>query len=61
MDSAAPLHPSTKETSNYAWLCCLLVEVGSLVLREIFDRIYPPGNLHTVLTDPRNHAKLQTP
>ena len=60
MASATPLHPSTKETSNYARLCCLLVEVGSHVLREIFDRIYPPGNLHTVLTDPRNHAKLQT-
>ena len=60
MASATPLHPSTKETSNYARLCRLLVEVGSHVLREIFDRIYPPGNLHTVLTDPRNHAKLQT-
>ena len=60
MDSAAPLHPSTKETSNYAQLCHLLVGVGSLVLREIFDRICPPGNLHTVLNDPKNHAKLQT-
>ena len=60
MASATPSHPTTKETSNYARLCRLLVEVGSHVLREIFDRIYPPGNLHTVLTDPRNHAKLQT-
>ena len=60
MASATPLHRTTKETSNYARLCCLLVEVGSHVLREIFDRIYPPGNLHTVLNDPKNHAKLQT-
>ena len=60
MASATPLHPTTKETSNYARLCRLLVEVGSHVLREIFDRIYPPGNLHTVLNDPKNHAKLQT-
>ena len=60
MDSAAPLHPSTKETSNYAQLCRLLVEVGSLVLRKIFDRICPPEKLHTVLNDPTNHAKLQT-
>ena len=60
MASATPSHPSTKETSNYAWLCCLLVDVGSCVLREIFDRICPPGNLHTVLSDPKNHAKLQT-
>ena len=60
MASATPLHPSTKETSNYARLCHLLVDVGSCVLREIFDRICPPGNLHTVLSDPKNHAKLQT-
>ena len=60
MASATPLHPSTKETSNYARLCYLLVDVGSCVLREIFDRICPPGNLHTVLNDPKNHAKLQT-
>ena len=60
MASATPLHPSTKETSNYARLCHLLVDVGSCVLREIFDRICLPGNLHTVLNDPKNHAKLQT-
>ena len=45
MASATPLHPSVKESLNYAQLCCLLVEVGSLVLREIFDRLCPPGNL----------------
>ena len=60
MASATPLHPSVKESLNYAQLCCLLVEVGSLVLREIFDRLCPPGNLHAVLTDPTNHAKLQS-
>ena len=60
MASAPPSHPSTKETSNYARLCRLLVDVGSYVLRDIFDKICPPGNLHTVLTDPKNHAKLQT-
>ena len=60
MASATPLHPSTKETSNYARLCRLLVKVGSLVLRGIFDRVCPPENLHAVLTNPTNHAKLQT-
>ena len=60
MASATPLHPSTTETSNYAKLCRLLVEVGSLVLREIFDRVCPPENLHAVLTNPTNHAKLRT-
>ena len=60
MASPTPLHPSAKESLNYAQLCCLLVEVGSLVLREIFDRVCPPGNLHAVLTDSTNHAKLQS-
>ena len=60
MASATPSQPSTKETSNYAQLCRLLVEVGSLVLREIFDRVFPPENLPAVLTNPTNHAKLQT-
>ena len=60
MASATPSNPSTKETSNYAQLCRLLVNVGSCVLREIFDRVCPPGNLHTVLAHPQNQAKLQT-
>ena len=60
MASATPLHPSTKETSNYAQLCRLLVKVGSLVLRDIFDRVCPSENLHAVLTNPTNHAKLKT-
>ena len=60
MTSATPSIPSTKETSNYAELCRLLVDVGSCVLREIFDRVCPPGNLHTVLAHPQNQAKLQT-
>ena len=60
MASATPLHPSTKEASNYAQLCRLLVEVGSLVLRDIFDRVCPSENLYAVLTNPTNHAKLKT-
>ena len=58
MASVTP-YPCTKETSNYAQLCCLLVEVGSYVLRKIFDRVCPPENLQAVLTNPTNHAKLQ--
>ena len=50
MAFATPSNPSTKGTSNYAQLCRLLVEVGSHVLKEIFD----------VLTNPTNCAKLQT-
>ncbi|XP_066025384.1 NLR family CARD domain-containing protein 3-like [Pocillopora verrucosa] len=60
MASATPLHPSTKEASNYAQLCRLLVKVGSLVLRDIFDRVCPSENLYAVLTNPTNHAKLKT-
>lgn len=60
MASATLSNCSTKETTNYARLCHLLVHVGSCVLREIFDRICPPENLQTVLTNATNHAKLQT-
>lgn len=60
MASAATSFSSTKEASNYTRLCCLLVDVGSQVLRETFDRVRPPGSLHTVLADPAVHAKLQS-
>ena len=60
MASVTSSYHCTKEISNYAKLCRLLVEVGSKVLREIFDRVCPPENLHAVLTNPTNHAKLQT-
>ena len=60
MASVTSSYPCTKETSNYAKLCHFLVEVGSNVLRKIFDRVCPPENLHAVLTNPTNHAKLQT-
>ena len=49
---------SNKETTNYARLCRLLVDVGTQVLRETFDKIYPPGSLHTVLTTATVNAKL---
>ena len=58
--AALPSFPSSKETANYARLCRLLVDVGSQVLRETFDRVLPPGSLHTVLSDPAVHAKLQS-
>ena len=49
---------SSKETTNYARLCRLLVDVGTQVLRETFDKIYPPGSLHTVLTTAPVNATL---
>ena len=56
--AAAPVSFSpTKETTNYARLCCLLVEVGSCVLRDTFDRINLPSDLHKHLMT--HHTKLQ--
>lgn len=58
MAAVTSSYPYTKETSNYAKLCRLLVEVGSLVLRDSFDKVCPPANLHAVLAHPSNRAKL---
>ena len=49
MACAAPAAPSTKETTNYARLCRLLVELGTQALRVTFDSIHAPANLHAVL------------
>jgi len=60
MASALPTFHSTKETTNYARLCRLLVDVGAHVLRETFDKKRPTGSLDTVLSTPPTHAILQT-
>ncbi|XP_068733928.1 NLR family CARD domain-containing protein 4-like [Montipora capricornis] len=49
MASVAPSFSSTKETTNYARLCRLLVDVGTQVFRDTFDRIHPPSCLHWIL------------
>ena len=49
---------STKETTNYARLCRLLVDVGTQALRDTFDAIHAPAILHTVLAG--NKATLQS-
>ena len=49
MASALPTASSTKETTNYARLCRLLVDIANQVLREKFDAIHSPANLHAVL------------
>ncbi|KAL9984414.1 hypothetical protein ACROYT_G006702 [Oculina patagonica] len=58
MASAAPTASSTKETTNYARLCRLLVDVGTQALRDSFDAIHAPANLHTVLAG--NKTTLQS-
>ena len=60
MESAAPMFSSTRENTNYARLCCLLVDVGSQVLREVFDKIRPVGGLDTVLGSTSVSATLQS-
>ena len=57
MASAAATGSSTKETTNYARLCRLLVDIGTQALRDTFDTIHPPANLHTILT--ANKTTLQ--
>ena len=59
MASAVPAFRSTNGTTNYARLCRLLVDVGSQVLRETFDIIYPPKDLPKVLSNPAVHSILQ--
>ena len=60
MASTPPPFASTKETTNYARLCHLLVDVGTQALRDTFDRVYPPADLHEVLTHPPVHPALQS-
>ena len=56
----APSVASTKETTNYARLCRLLVGVGSQALRDVFDYIYPPAGLHSALAPGTSaHSTLQ--
>ena len=49
MASASPATSSTKETTNYARLCRLLVDVGTFALRDCFDAMYTARSLHTFL------------
>ncbi|XP_068686880.1 protein NLRC3-like [Montipora foliosa] len=41
---------SSKETTNYARLSRLLVDVGTQALRDTFDTIHPPATLHRILS-----------
>ena len=54
----ATISASSKETTNYARLCRLLVDVGSQVLRDVFEKLRPPGSLDTVLKTPSVSSTL---
>ena len=53
-----PTALSSKETTNYARLCRLLVDVGTQALRDTLDAIHVPTNLHVVLA--ANKTTLQS-
>ena len=50
MAAAPSPFASSKESTNYARLCRLLVDVGSQALRDTFDKKHPPSSLHGVLS-----------
>ena len=58
MASATPTALSTKETTNYARLCRLLVDIGTQALRDTLDTIHSPANLPSVLA--ANKTTLQS-
>ena len=60
MACVAPSFPSTRETTNYARLCRLLVDVGTLIVRETFDRKHPAENLCTVLSSNKINSVLKS-
>ena len=49
MASVSSVPTSTKETTNYARLCRVLVDLGTCALRDCFDAIFTPPTLHKVL------------
>ena len=49
MASPLPATSSNKDTTNYARLCRLLVDVGTQALRDTLDAIHAPTSLHAVL------------
>jgi len=57
MAPPVPTASSTKETTNYARLCRLLVDVGTQAVRDTFNAIHPPANLNVLLAG--NKATLQ--
>ncbi len=59
MAGVVPPVTSTKETTNYARLCRLVVDIGTQALRDTFDSIHPPTTLHAVLASPANQSILQ--
>ena len=60
MATAPSPFASSKETTNYARLCRLLVDVGTKALRDTLDKVHPPSTLHGVLTSSVHYPTLQS-
>lgn len=58
MASASKPNVTTRENTNYARLCRLLIDVGSEVLRDTFNRIHSPAKLSVVLSRPSVKSTL---
>ena len=46
---------STRENTNYARLCRLLIDIGTEALRNIFNGIHSPANLQSILLSSSPH------
>lgn len=51
---------STPGKENFQRVARLLISGGTRLLREIFDRCYPPSCLSTILSKPSTKTQLQT-
>ena len=61
MASAPTLAPSTKETTNYARLCRLLVDGGTKALRYTFNKFHSAADLFNILkAGSPQHSTLQS-
>ena len=60
MAAAPSPFASSKETTNYARLCRLLVDIGSEALRDTFDKVHPPSTLHRALASSVHYSTLQS-
>ena len=49
---------STPEKTNFQRAARLLICGGTMILREIFDKIHPPKDLPTILNDPAIKSQL---
>jgi len=51
---------STKGKENFQRISRLLISGGTALLREIFDYIYAPSNLPTILRNPATEKQLKS-